>query len=71
MRYWLILGVLAGCGTSAVTDVEVAFPEGETQLAMTASSIVWTKCPPTLPEGCEMAVLEGNPRESLITLMIP
>lgn len=64
MRYWLCLGLLMGCGASAATEVEVAFPEGKSQLAVPADSITWRKCPPTLPQGCEMAVLEGDPRQA-------
>ena len=30
---------------------------------MHANEITWKPCPPNLPSGCEMAVLEGNPQE--------
>lgn len=37
------------------------FPDGEVQLVVRADSTPWQPCPPTLPPGCEMAVLEGDP----------
>ena len=45
------------------------FPEGEVQHVVRADSTPWQPCPPTLPPGCEMAVLEGNPQgEDLFTV---
>jgi hypothetical protein len=45
------------------------FPEGEVQHVVRAESVPWKPCPPTLPEGCEMAVLDGDPQgEDLFTL---
>ena len=38
------------------------FPEGEVQHVVRAESTPWKPCPPTLPPGCEMAVLEGDPK---------
>jgi len=48
---------------------EAGFSAGETQMALRANEIAWVSCPPTLPAGCEMAVLEGDPkREMLFTV---
>jgi len=66
MRCWVLFGLLAGCGAPAVSNVEVAFPEGQTQLAVSTDSIKWGPCPPTLPSACKMAVLEGDPREPML-----
>ena len=45
------------------------FPEGEVQHVVRADGTPWTPCPPTLPAGCEMAVLEGDPQaEDLFTI---
>ena len=69
VRWWVFVVVLGCTGSQSaappppVTEVEVAFPEGSTQLAMPVDAIVWGKCPPTLPPACEMAVLEGDPRQ--------
>lgn len=38
------------------------FPEGEVQHLVRFESAPWQPCPPTLPPGCEMAVLDGNPQ---------
>jgi len=40
----------------------MTFPEGTFQLAVRSNDIAWKPCPPNLPAGCEMAVLEGNPQ---------
>ena len=42
------------------------FPEGVMQHAVHADEIEWKPTPPSLPPGCEMAVLEGNPRANEI-----
>lgn len=41
---------------------EMQFSEGAVQHVVHANEIQWKPCPPNLPEGCEMAVLEGNPK---------
>lgn len=41
---------------------EMQFPEGSVQHVVLASEINWMPCPPNLPEGCRMAVLEGSPK---------
>lgn len=52
----------AGCVNSRVGEME--FPDGTVQHAVHAGDIQWQPCPPPLPSGAEMAVLEGNPRSS-------
>lgn len=45
------------------------FPEGEVQHVVHANEIQWKPCPPNLPDGCEIAVLEGNPKgEDMFTV---
>lgn len=39
------------------------FPEGTVQHVVLAENVAWRPCPPNLPAGCEIAVLEGNPQE--------
>lgn len=47
------------------------FAPGQQQLVRRQGELPYGPCPPTLPKGCEMAVLEGNPRLSgLFTLRI-
>ena len=51
---------IAGCAQSPVGEMK--FPEGTVQHVVRAEEIQWRPCPPNLPAGCEMAVLEGNPK---------
>ena len=41
---------------------DMKFKEGQVQHVVKAKEIDWKPCPPNLPNGCEMAILEGNPR---------
>ncbi len=71
-----LLSVVAGCAATQSTprcpeaaETEAAFPAGKTQIASHADEVAWMPCPPTLPSGCEMVVLEGDPkREMLFTV---
>ena len=56
-----VLPVL-GCGQPRIGEAD--FPEGNVQRVVSARDIDWAPCPPTLPAGCEIAVLEGNPKEA-------
>ena len=38
------------------------FADGEVQHVVRSDEMPWQPCPPTLPAGCELAVLEGNPQ---------
>ena len=40
------------------------FAEGEVQHVVRLEETPWVPCAPNLPEGCEMAVLDGDPRSS-------
>lgn len=40
----------------------MVFPEGEVQHVVRSEDTPWKACPETLPPGCEMAVLDGNPQ---------
>jgi hypothetical protein len=72
----VLLAVNAGCAASQskpscpeAGKIEAAFPPGKTQIASRADEVAWMPCPPMLPAGCEMAVLEGDPkREMLFTV---
>jgi len=45
------------------------FPEGEVQHVIRANATPWKPCPPNLPSGCEMAILDGHPKkEDLCTV---
>ena len=55
-----LLSFVSGCAQSSVG--EFPFPEGVVQHAVPAAEIAWRQCPPNLPSGCEIAVLEGDPR---------
>jgi hypothetical protein len=49
-----------------VNVLEAGFAVGETQITSHAGEIPWRPCPPTLPSGCEMAVLEGDPKQEML-----
>ncbi len=51
---------LTGCAQPQIGEFE--FAEGQLQHAVRAGEIEWQPCPPILPSGCELAVLEGNPQ---------
>lgn len=53
--------IITGC-TSPVGEMK--FPEGSVQHAVHAEDIQWKPCPPNLPPGCEIAVLEGSPKSN-------
>jgi len=55
-----LLSFVSGCAQSSVGEFD--FPEGVVQHAVPAAEIAWRQCPPNLPSGCEIAVLEGDPR---------
>jgi len=79
MRYTICFATLAvlalgsGCAASQATQScpevgieEAAFAGGTQQRVSRADEIAWRPCPPTLPVGCEMAVLEGNPKQEML-----
>lgn len=41
---------------------EMKFPEGTVQHVVRGDKIQWKPCPPNLPSDCELAVLEGDPK---------
>ena len=43
---------------------EMKFADGELQHVVLANDIQWMPCPPNLPSGCQMAVLEGSPQKN-------
>ena len=57
----------AAAGNEAVEDQAAAGPaepgasEPPVALAATAADLQWGPCPPGMPEGCEIAVLHGDP----------
>jgi len=68
----MTVGVVLFFLANAVTSQEIGvmhFPDGEVQHVVRFSSTDWRPCPPTLPAGCEMAVLDGDPQsEDLFTV---
>ena len=56
--FLIILGVSA-CEQRPIGDFE--FSDGSVQHVVRGGEIQWNPCPPNLPPGCEIAVLEGNP----------
>jgi hypothetical protein len=66
--------LVGGCASSSPASTcpevpgvkEAELGGGEQQLVARAEEISWRPCPPSLPAGCEMAVLEGSPREEML-----
>jgi quercetin dioxygenase-like cupin family protein len=56
----VLMLMIAGCAQAP--EVEFDFAEGVVQHAVPADDMPWKACPPNLPPGCEIAVLEGDPR---------
>lgn len=68
VRYKKLGPALLACAVLNVTACahqeigNSALPGNEPQIAVHADDIQWKPCPPALPEGCELVVLEGDPR---------
>lgn len=56
--------IMIGCRQSSTQVGEMEFPDGTVQHVVHAKDIQWKPCPPNLPEGCEMVVLEGSPKSN-------
>jgi len=56
--------IMMGCTKSSTEVGEMQFPDGTVQHVVKAKDIQWKQCPPNLPEGCEMTVLEGSPKRN-------
>lgn len=59
----LVISII-GCIQLPAQVGDMKFPEGTVQHVVYAKDIQWKPCPPNLPETCEMAVLEGNPKSN-------
>lgn len=53
--------LVAGCAHREIGVAE--FPAGSVQHAVSVEDVAWRSCPANLPPDCEIAVLEGDPRE--------
>jgi quercetin dioxygenase-like cupin family protein len=49
-----------GCAPPSIGEAD--FPEGTVQQVVRVQDVAWRPCPPDLPAGCEIAVLEGSPQ---------
>lgn len=61
LKLTILVIILAGCAHHEIGIMQ--FPEGETQHAIRGDSIDWSDCPPHLPKGCQLSILEGNPKK--------
>ena len=58
----IIVGViLSGCAHNEIGVMK--FPEGKVQHVVRVDNTNWNKCPPHLPKGCELSILEGHPKK--------
>ena len=67
MMLRVLAAVMVYLGASMCIASEIGmmdFPEGEVQLVVRADATPWKPCPSTLPPGCEMAVLDGDPKSA-------
>ena len=65
----LIVLVMAMMGYAQTEIGVMNFPDGKVQHVVRANEIDWKPCPPNLPSGCGMAILEGYPKkEDLFTV---
>jgi len=55
--------ITAGCSPSPTPLGQMNFPEGSVQHVVRAEEIQWKPCPPNLPSDCEIALLDGSPKE--------
>lgn len=55
---------ITGCENIPAPIGEMKFTEGTVQHVVLAHEIQWKACPPNLPSGCEMYVLEGSPKSN-------
>lgn len=65
MRLQTVLVMAFVCLATASTGEEIGvmqFAEGVVQHVVRGDDTPFQPCPPTLPPGCEMAVLDGNPQ---------
>lgn len=53
--------IVTGCTTHEVGVMQ--FPNGKVQHVVNADTLKWQACPPGLPKGCELVILEGNPKK--------
>lgn len=60
VSYLPLIVMTAGCVQPSVGEFD--FAEGVVQHAVPYGEMPWKACPPHLPSGCEIAVLEGDPR---------
>lgn len=58
----MLILILSGCTQQPAPVGQMEFPEGTVQHVVRADKVQWKPCPPNLPAGCEIAVLEGDPK---------
>jgi quercetin dioxygenase-like cupin family protein len=58
----VLILIFSGCKQNTPPVGQMEFPEGMVQHVVRADQVQWMACPDNLPEGCEIAVLEGNPK---------
>lgn len=55
---------LAAASSAQAQEIGVAkFAPGQVQHVVLNDKVQWKPCPPTLPKNCEMAILEGHPKQ--------
>lgn len=57
----LLFMALTGCAHKEIGVMP--FAEGKVQHVVYAKSTPWKPCPPFVPKGCEIAVLDGHPKK--------
>lgn len=62
MKFLIPLMLLSACAHQNLD--QFAFKKGQIQHRVHLSDIQWNPCPPTLPKGCEIFILEGHPKKA-------
>jgi len=60
----LIVLIISGCIKTSAPVGEMKFLDGSVQHVVHAKDIQWKPCPPNMPTGCEMEVMEGSPKSN-------
>ena len=55
------LFLISACAQKPVDEVQ--FNDGSVQKVVRGKTITWNNCPPNLPKGCKVFVLDGHPKK--------
>jgi len=62
LPFLVLITAISGCAQKEIGVRD--FTNGEVQYVVRFDSTQWRPCPPTLPAGCEVAILDGHPKKA-------